>query len=117
MPTFTIDLPDDLNIPADWDIQSFVLAKMHEAGLLAAEDDDIKVEPDPYLDACFTLEERKQFARNRKRLEKEAAMKRMTDEEYEVFTQWLLNLPVADEETIKRQDEVREHMRQWKMPW
>jgi hypothetical protein len=53
---------------------------------------------------------------NRRRLEEEARRNppKRTKEE---MIQLLINLPMPDEETIKRQDEVREHIRQWKLPW
>jgi hypothetical protein len=49
-------------------------------------------------------------------LDEEAAKNPRTKEDQEELYRLLLNGPVADEETIKMQDEVREHMRQWKLP-
>ena len=36
---------------------------------------------------------------------------------HEEFSQILLNFPVATEEDIRRQDEVREYMRKWRTAW
>ena len=121
MPTITIDLPDNVTIPAGWDAQAFVLSKMYESGMIASqpaaqveEKDDDEIDDDP--DSWFTLEQRKQFKANRRRLEEELK-KNPPKISREELTQIILNFPVADEETIKRQDEVREHMKQWKIPW
>jgi hypothetical protein len=122
MPTITIDLdlPDNANIPLDWDARAFVLAKMQEEGFLASDQatqtagESDEEDDDP--DSWFTPEIRKKAKENRRRWEEEARRnppKRSKEELLEL----LLNLPVADEETIKRQDEAREHMRQWKLPW
>jgi len=118
MPTITIDIPDNAMIPADWDVQSFVLSKMYESGMIVSQPmgqavSEEEVDEDP--DSWFTLEQRKQFKENRRRLEEEWRKNppKMTKEE---FSNLLLNFPVADEETIKLQDEVRKHLRQWKTP-
>jgi len=115
MPTITIDLPDSVNIPR---ARTFVLEKLHEAGFLpfdqavqTAEDDG---DDDP--DSWLTPEMRKKAKENRRRLDEEAAKNPRTEEERERFRRLLLNFPVADEEDIKGQEEVREHMRQWKLP-
>ena len=122
MPTMTIDLdlPDTANIPQGWDARAFVLAKMQEEGLLASEQTlqivDESEEEDNDPDSWFTPEMRKRAKENRRRWDEEARRnppKRSKEELLEL----LLNFPVADEETIKRQDEAREHMRQWKLPW
>ena len=121
MPTFTIDLPDNLNIPADWDAQSFVLTKIHESGMFSLgrgaqeDDDDIEIEDDP--DSWFTIEERKQFVRNRRRLEKEFEKNRKTDAEHEEYYQFILNFPVADEEEIQALEEIQEMRQRWVSPW
>jgi hypothetical protein len=117
MPTITIDIPDNVTIPAGWDVQGFVLSKMYESGMIASDlTAPVEEEIDDDPESWFTLEQRKQFKENRRKLEEEARRNppKMTHEE---LLQLVLNFPVADEETIKRQDEVREHMRQWKMPW
>jgi len=121
MPTITIDLdlPDNANIPLDWDARAFVLAKMQEEGLLASEQtaqtaDVTDEDDDP--DSWFTPELRRRAKENRRRLEEEARRNPPKHSKEELL-ELLLNLPVADEETIKRQDEAREHMRQWKLPW
>ena len=121
MQTITIAIPDNVNAR---DARTFVLQKMHEAGFLSpdqaaqtldeSDEEDVEVAPDS--DSYFTSELREQIARNRKRLEEEYA-KNPPKRSHEELLQLLLNMSVADEETIKRQDEVREHMRQWKSPW
>ena len=125
MPTITIDLPDNVTLPVDWDAQAFVLSKMYESGLIASppaaqfeekieEQEDDEIDDDP--DSWFTLEQRKQFKENRRRLEEELKKnppKMSREERAEI----LRNMGVPDEETIKRQDEVREHMKQWKIRW
>ena len=116
-----------MDIPANWDAQSFILTKMYESGMFTsdqvaqavgdapvAEDEG---EVDTHPDSWFTREEREQFAKNRKQLEGEFAKKRMTDEEHEEYLQLVFNYSVADAETVQRQDEVREHMKQWINPW
>jgi len=114
MPTLTIDLPDSVNIPR---ARTFVLEKLHEAGFLPSEpavqtaEDEGDDDPDSWL----TPEMRKKAKENRRRLDEEAA-KNPPPLSHEEFLQLLLNGPVADEETIKRQDEVREHLKQWKIP-
>ena len=118
MPTFTIDLPDNLNIPSNWDIRTFVIQKIHEEGMFpsdqAGQGEDDTVDPDP--DSWFTLEQRKQFRENRRRLEEEVTKNppRMTHEEY---YQLLMNGPVATEEEIQVLEEIQEMRRQWKSPW
>jgi hypothetical protein len=129
MPTITIDLPDNLNVPSDWDVQSFLTAKMYEAGFLTYDHAVESIsEPSPDNTAVnsitvnsdseswFTPEQRAQFKENRRRLDEEAARNPRSKEDREKLHRILLNFPVADEEDIKRQDEVREHMRQWKLP-
>ncbi|MCL2119615.1 MAG: UPF0175 family protein [Planctomycetaceae bacterium] len=37
MPTIIIDLPDNLNVPSDWDARMFFVAKMYEAGILSSD--------------------------------------------------------------------------------
>jgi hypothetical protein len=118
MPTITINLPDNLNVPLDWDVQSFLAEKMYEAGFLTFEPAVQTIDiPPPVSDSesWFTPEERAQFRENRRRLDEEAARNPLPYT-YEEYRQILLNFPVADEEDIKRQDEVREHMRQWRLP-
>jgi Spy/CpxP family protein refolding chaperone len=113
MPTITIDIPDGLNIPSNWDVQTFVLEKMYEAGILTSKKEtpvEVKTE------SWFTPEQHAQFRENRRRLEEAEAKNPRTKEDRERLHNILLNFPVADEEDIKRQDEVREHMRQWKLP-
>ena len=121
MPTITIDLdlPDNANIPQNWDARAFVLKKMQEEGILASdqtpqtagESDEEEYDPNSWL----TPEMQKKARENRRRLEEDARRnppKRSKEELLEL----LLNFPVANEETIQRQDEAREHMRQWKLP-
>ena len=80
MPTLPIDLSDSPNIPEDWDAQLFFVMKMYESGMISsvqvaqmvgvvpsAEDDD-EIEAAHGPDSWFTLKQRKQFVRNRKRL-------------------------------------------------
>ena len=86
MPTITIDLPDNLNVPADWDARAFFAAKMYEAGILscnqAAQSAGVPpsafVEPnkesaaeDTQSESWFTPEEHAQFRENRRRLAEE----------------------------------------------
>jgi hypothetical protein len=116
MPTITIDLPDNLNVPSNWDVQLFLTTKMLEAGFLDSDQavPSVVVESavDDDADSWFTPEERAQFKENRRRLDEKYAQNPppMTKEE---FKQFLLNGPVADEETIQRQNEVREDMKKW----
>ena len=118
MPTITIDLPDCLNVPSNWNAQTFVLEKMHEAGFLPSdvESAEVSAPANTESESWFTPEERAQFRANRRRLEAELDDSQAKKNQEELY-QLLLNGPVADEETIKRQDEVREHIRQWKLPW
>jgi len=37
MPTITIDLPDNLNVPANWDARAFFSTKLYEAGFLSSD--------------------------------------------------------------------------------
>jgi hypothetical protein len=120
MPTITIDLdlPDNVTLPLNWDARSFVLEKMYEEGLLAssqasATDEEFDGEYDP--DSWLTPEMQRQAKENRRRLE-ERIRKNPPPMSREEFLQFLLNGPVASEETIKLQDEVREHIKQWKIP-
>ena len=121
MPTITIDLPDNLNVPANWDARTFFVTKMHEAGFLSSDqavrtaEDDVSAN-DTKQESWFTPEQHAQFRENRRKLEEEWAKNPRTEEGQEELYRLLLNGPVADEETIKMQDEVREHMRQWKLP-
>jgi len=121
MPTITIDLdlPDNANIPLDWDARGFVLEKMQEEGLLAlnqtAQDADESGVEELVPDSWLTSEMQKKASENRQRLEEEARSNPPTYS-HEEFLQILLNFPIADEETVKRQDEVRGHMRQWTIP-
>jgi len=109
-----------MNVPANWDAQMFFVTKMREAGFLST-DQAVQTVDDVHADntkreSWFTPEEHAQFRENRRRLEEAWAKNPQTEEEREEFYRVLLNFPVADEEDIKRQDEVREHMRQWKIP-
>ncbi len=128
MPTHTFDLPDYLNIPADWDARLFVLAKLSEDGTIS-EDDAAKaagvplkktVEPEDEVDddpdSWFTLEQRKQFKENRRRLEEHFAKNppKMSREEY---LQLILNGPVATEEEVQAMEEIQEMKKRWKSPW
>ena len=126
MPTFTIDLPDTLNVPSNWDIQAFVQAfvvsKMHEAGYLLP-DQAAFVEPaQEYIpmeeapDCWFTPEQIAQAKENRRRLEEEWA-KNPPPLSREEFRQVLLNGPVATEEEIQALEEIQEMRKQWKLPW
>ena len=118
MPTITIDLPDTMNVPSDWNVQTFVLEKMYEAGFLPSDAEFVKdsVPACKESESWFTPEERAQFRANRRRLEEEAA-KNPPSMSKEEFHQVLMNFPVATEEDIQRQNEVREHIEQWKLPW
>ena len=118
MTTFTINLPDNLNVPSNWDAQTFVLEKLYADGLVPScpavqtvvnEEDD-----DP--DSWFTPEERKQFKENRRRLEREFE-NTWTDKDQEELYQLLLNGPVADEEEILELEEIQEMRRRWTSPW
>ncbi|MDR0609633.1 MAG: hypothetical protein LBG58_05940 [Planctomycetaceae bacterium] len=66
----------------------------------------------------FSEEDRKRFQLNGEKLMAEIEEKRkhkpMTHKE---FLDFLKHGPVADEETIKMQDEVRREMNQWKVKW
>jgi len=114
MQTITIDLPDNVSVPH---ARTFVLEKLHEAGFLPLEqvEQTVENEIDDDPDSWFTPEMRKQAKENRRRLEEEFR-RNPPPLSHEEFLQLLLNGPVADEETIRQQDEVREHMRQWKIP-
>jgi hypothetical protein len=131
MPTITINLPDNLNVPSNWDARMFVAAKMYEAGILSsdqaaqsvgvplpefAESARDYVPENAESESWFTLEQIAQFKENRRRLDEKLAKNPppMSNEE---FLQFLLHFPVADDETIQRQDEVREDMKRWKLPW
>ena len=118
MPTITIDLPDTMNVPSDWNVQTFVLEKMYEAGFLPSDAEFVKdsVPACKESESWFTPEERAQFRANRQRLEEEAAKNppSMTKEEYH---QILLNGPVADEEEIQTLEEIQQMRRQWVSPW
>ena len=127
MPSITIDLPDNLNVPANWDARAFFATKLYEAGFLSSDlaAQTASVPPMAFVeptdtesaDSWFTPEERAQFRENRRRLDEEWTKNPRAKEEQEELYRLLLNGPVADEETIKMQDEVREHIRQWKLPW
>jgi len=122
MPTVTIDLPDTLNVPSNWDIQAFVVSKMHEAGYLLPDQaalvepaqEYIPMEEDP--DCWFTPEQIAQAKENRQRLEEEWA-KNPPPLSREEFRQALLNGPVATEEEIQALEEIQEMRKQWKSPW
>jgi hypothetical protein len=65
----------------------------------------------------FTEEQREQFRHHREKCVAEYELQhkdkpRMSKEE---FHQLLLQCPIADAETIKLQDEVREEMRRWQI--
>jgi hypothetical protein len=91
---------------------------MYEAGFLTSDYavESISVPPPDCItedsESWFTAEERAQFRENRRRLEEEWA-KNPPPLSKEEFLQSILNGPVADEETIQRQNEVREEMRRW----
>ena len=132
MPTITIDLPDNLTVPSNWDARMFLAAKMYEAGILSPDQAarTVGVSPSQFIDSArdylppessaeltdteswFTPEQIARFKENRRRLEEECEKNPppMTKDE---FLQLLLNAPVADEETIQRQDEIREDMKRW----
>ena len=126
MPTVTIDLPDNLNVPANWDARTFFVTKMYEAGFLsfdqAAQTADVApstfVEPvnDTENESWFTPEQRAQFRANRRRLEENLARNPhpMSREEY---YQVLLNGPIADEEEIQTLEEIQEMRKRWVSPW
>jgi len=114
MPTITIDLPN--NVSASH-ARTFVLERLYEAGFLPSEQDlpttEDEVDDDP--DSWLTPEMQKQAKANRRRWEEEFR-RHPPPLSHEDFLQFVLNGPVASEETIKRQDEVREHLKQWKIP-
>ena len=138
MPTIIIDLPDNLDVPSNWDARVFVAAKMYEAGILSSDQaaqtigvsqpaflesardylpepefhEPANPTPELWLTSWFTPEHIAQFKENRRRLEEEYAKNPppMTKEE---FMQFILNGPIADEETIQSQDEIRKDMKQW----
>ena len=115
MPTITIDLPDSVNIPR---ARTFVLEKLHEAGFLPSDQavQTAEDEGDDDPDSWFTPEMRKKAKENRRRLDEEAAKnppKRSTEE----MLQLLINLPMPDEETIRRQNEIEEMRQRWTSPW
>ena len=131
MPTITIDLPDNLNVPADWDAQRFFVSKMYEAGFLApasvpqtigtsqlvfAEPVKEYVPMKENPDSWFTPEQIAQAKENRRRLEEEWA-KNPPPLSREEFRQVLLNGPVATEEEIQALEEIQEMRKQWKLPW
>jgi hypothetical protein len=143
MPTITIDLPDDLNVPSNWDARMFFVAKMYEAGFLSSDQaaQTVGVSPPTFFDSArghlpepanpepesqepesqdteswFTPEQIAQFKENRRRLERELDNPQTKKNQEELY-QLLLNGPVADEETIRRQDEIREEMMRWTLPW
>ena len=120
MSTITINLPEGLNVPANWDAQSFFISKMYEAGILLPEPSVTFVEPAPLEDAesesWFTPEQIAQFKENRRRLDEEWA-KNPPPMSREEFTQHLLNGPVATDEEIQTLEEIQEMRRQWKSPW
>jgi hypothetical protein len=120
MPTITIDIPDSLNIPPDWNAQMFVLEKMYEAGFIpsdqAPQTDKDCIPANAALESWFTPEEHAQFRENRRRLE-EKFNSPQTQREQEELYQLLLNGPVADEEEIQTLEEIQRMRRQWKLPW
>jgi hypothetical protein len=115
MQTLTIDIPDSVSISH---ARTFVLEKLHEAGFFPSEqavqavEDDEDIDPNSWL----TPEMQRKAKANRRRLEEEARRNppKHTKEE---MLQILLNFPVADEETIKRQDEIEEMRKRWTAPW
>ncbi|MCL2304949.1 MAG: hypothetical protein FWC43_06355 [Planctomycetaceae bacterium] len=127
MPTVTIDLPDNLNVPSNWDVRAFLMTKMHEAGILSP--DSVCVAPPSFVepvwgyipmeddpDCWFTPEQIAQVKENRRRLEEEWA-KNPPPLSREEFHQVLLNGPVATEEEIQALEEIQEMRRQWVSPW
>ncbi len=129
MPLITINLPDNLNVPSNWDARMFVAAKMYEAGILSSDQaaqsvglpqqkfiesarDYVPVAPESESESWFTLEERAKFKENRRRLDEEYSKTPPPVSKSE-FIQFLVDGPVADEETIRRQDEIREDMKRW----
>jgi hypothetical protein len=121
MPTITIDLPDNLNVPADWDVQMFLTEKMYEAGFLTYDHavesisepspDSITVNSDS--ESWFTPEQRAQFRENRRRLEEEWAKNPPPLSKEELVR----NCPVASEEEIQNWEEIQEMRRRWVSPW
>jgi len=143
MPTITIDLPDNLNVPANWDVRLFVITKMYEAGILSPDQAAQTVgvpqpqflesarnflpesvnperksqEPEsPEAESWFTPEQIARFKENRRRLDEEWAKNPppLTKDE---LLHLLLNGPVATEEEIQMQDEIQEMRKRWKSPW
>ena len=118
MPTITIDLPNNLNVPADWDAQMFFVTKMYEAGFIPSATESVSdsVPADRDSESWFTPEEHAQFRANRQRLEEEAAKNppQISREEYH---QILLNGPVADDEEIQTLEKIQEMRKQWVSPW
>ena len=132
MPTITIDLPDHVSLPVNWDAKSFFATILYKESILSSSHVDIAVsisptvlaEPakdytpvEPESDSWFTPEQHAQFRENRRRLEEKWANDPDTEKDQEELYQLLLKGPVADEETIQMQNEIREHMKQWKLPW
>lgn len=133
MPTITIDLPDNLNVPANWDARAFFATKLYEAGFLSSVQvaqtagvspktcvepvEDSVPEEETKRESWFTPEQRAQFRENRRRLEEEAAKNPRTEEEWEEYYQFILNGPVADEEEIQALEEIQEMRRRWVSPW
>ena len=73
-------------------------------------------ETDDDPDSWLTPEMRRKAKENRRRLDEEAA-KRTPKRSKEELLQLLINLPMPDEETIQRQDEIMEMRKRWKLPW
>jgi len=133
MPTITINLPDNLNVPANWDVRMFVATKMYEAGILSSEqaaqtagvqaaafvepaEESVPVE-ESKRESWFTPEQRAQFRENRRRLEEEWAKNPRTEEDWEEYYQFILNGPVADKEEIQALEEIQEMRKKWVSPW
>jgi len=95
-----------------------VLEKLHEAGFFPSDpseqSDEDEVDDDP--DSWFTPEMRRQAKENRRRLEEEAR-KNPPKRSKEEMLQLLINLPMPDEETIKRLEEIQEMRQRWRTPF
>ncbi|MDR1963447.1 MAG: hypothetical protein LBQ50_06685 [Planctomycetaceae bacterium] len=65
----------------------------------------------------ITQEQREQFRQHRENLVTEFQKNCKPKMTHEEFLEFLEQGPVADEETIRMQDEVRMEMSQWKIKW